>query len=533
MQNTKNTEIYNLAQQLRSGSVWYANNYAMSVVNSDQNQRKGIYAEYTFGSDGNFAGQEIKSRIDAFFKLSGILKKPIALISSPPPGAGGHWVFMYFIDDKNLLYANPFGYSNTNLENAIKELKKSLYTSTAKIQTDGSSCGPISTELAMHFQDKYFLNSDELVAHLVQSSQQEGSCINKVDIKSILSDEIKNCESGDTNLIRIKHYSIKEKDGFANPDALPVNNLIDFLVEDESYYSIDEKGKKEKLDSIKDNILSNISDIERQSTAKSAISNIKDIICNLNSVSDWRLSIRGEDNNDGILLKCVHGIQCNDKKVNKYFDNIKDKILEARKYVDQVLKNRLKNAYCSQINKINNYIQTIEAEIVSRSQNTVDDSQTNFGNDGYLDQGVAEASESHQSDDAISLTSSNLSEICSQNSKAESGNRGSLSSCSSRIEENNDSIESISEGKNKTRFYSFAVSGICFTALSVVLIAVLSVKNESLIDNKNAQNWVFSALCASVLISVVFAGLTVASFLSTKVQNPQLQQIEKEASNKR
>lgn len=126
-------------------------------------------------------------------------------MSAPPPGKGSHWVFMYFIDQDNLLYINSFGTGCDYLERIVKDLKKNIYVSTATVQSDGNSCGPIATELAMHFQGEYFLKKGDLLKHLQEKIKGKSGYVKKVKTEDLFPQNVKDCRCGNSHAIRKQH----------------------------------------------------------------------------------------------------------------------------------------------------------------------------------------------------------------------------------------------------------------------------------------------------------------------------------------
>lgn len=229
------------SEQLTSGK--YDNLSAINGILSSSLNGEMLCASYTFVVNDR---EERLRQFRAFFiLLEGLLKKPIAAVTSQLGCIGHHWVLCYFIDKDNMLYVDPYGDSSDHLSEIAQKLGKNIYVSTAKIQNgqDKISCGPISVELAMRLQAKFFFNPEKLVQFLRNNSrdrydsmslvQRRPSAVRKVDISGIrglLDGDLKKIYTPE---IRRKHRSFLDA-GTANSNAVAqfislVGDLADLM----------------------------------------------------------------------------------------------------------------------------------------------------------------------------------------------------------------------------------------------------------------------------------------------------------------
>ena len=135
------------------------------------------------------------------------------------------------------MYVDPCGQISTEFKKAVSTLGKNVYFSKTKTQKDSNSCGPISTELAMHFQSQYFFKKDTLLENLQSLSGRSNSNVKNIDLASLLSKDLKHqCSQSHSKKIRAKHAKIAH--GAQNESPIDILGCINFLVENRDNHQL-------------------------------------------------------------------------------------------------------------------------------------------------------------------------------------------------------------------------------------------------------------------------------------------------------
>ncbi|WP_339046990.1 ankyrin repeat domain-containing protein [Candidatus Mesenet endosymbiont of Phosphuga atrata] len=152
-----------------------------------------------------------------------------------------HWVVLYFFKNeegrRNLLVVDPYGANEPSavIKEATEGVVDNIYVSTTKIQHDGNSCGPLSSEVARAI----YSQKEKLQGLLGNSSNN----IKKFDIEQILPDGLindaketgkidycKGFESFNCSKIRNTHVQTAQAIGEAIIDKIPSQILINKIL---------------------------------------------------------------------------------------------------------------------------------------------------------------------------------------------------------------------------------------------------------------------------------------------------------------
>jgi len=174
------------------------------VCRSSKNKRAGLY---TFNQYTNH------KTVKGLFDIVGHYKRPVA--ASMMPG-GGHYAMLYVLDADTALFIESFS-GDGMVKDAFDKLKKDskkLYYSATPLQKDLNSCGPITTEIAMCLQGKYYLEPRKLKSILEKNSTKDTqNGFYRIDIeKTGIIDKatIKKCRESNTPTLRDEHEQLWE-----------------------------------------------------------------------------------------------------------------------------------------------------------------------------------------------------------------------------------------------------------------------------------------------------------------------------------
>jgi hypothetical protein len=319
-------------------NVWYENQGISHILLSPLNQSGGLYAEYTFktGEDGG-KGIDIQYEFQAFFELSKQLGKPISAVISLPGQKGGHWVLCYFIDEKNFLYVDPFGSSNTILEDIAIALNKKLYISSTKIQSDGNSCGPISTELAMHLQGKFFFNKDELLNIL---QQKANNLLGTVDILDILPGSLKRAAQTQNmdiiQEIRRKHTKMANGQDITNHPIMGIIQDFSNQRKKNQQFTFEQFANTEEFSGVIENLKQQIQSWEAQIGITNGNSHVSESRRDSSELSTPTLNEDLNNGQESINLKSINSIPAKESEIIKDLSD-RDSIPVDRISPDSVL----------------------------------------------------------------------------------------------------------------------------------------------------------------------------------------------------